>query len=456
MSKIYNMYEKKGFFMNKSIRNTVLLIGVFLLVTGSLFAQAELRFDTWVSGNLRYSGEDQQYMIRPTQGGRLVVETNANIDTYVTVYDAYFNQIGYDDDSGGNYNARLEMFVAAGQTYHIVVSGFSAGTYQVRASVSTIQTTELRLNTWVSGTTRENVSNWYSVRTTQAGLLVVETSGNTDTVLKVYDASYNYINSDDDSGEGSNARLELLVQSGSTYIIELSGYNYNSGPYQIRASQSPIQATELRLDTDVSANMREGESYWYRVRATQNGNLTVETNGSIDTYIELYDDSYNLLGYDDDSGNGNNARLTILAVNGNSYLFRVRAYSNSSSGPYRIWASHRNNAPIMAPNTIITELRFGTQVSGNLGGGDEYWYSVRATENGYITVGTTGNTDTYLEAYNSSYTPLGTDDDSGGNGQALLQIQVQAGQTYLFKLRGYNSSVTGPYIIWANFSRAAG
>jgi hypothetical protein len=167
-------------------------------------------------------------------------------------------------------------------------------------------------------------------------------------------------------------------------------------------------------------------------------------------------ESYNLLDYDDDSGNGTNARLTISAVSGNSYLYRVRAYSNSASGPYRIWASHRGNAPIMAPNTVITELRFGTQISGNLVGGDEYWYSVRATENGYITVGTIGSTDTYLEAYNSSYVPLGTDDDSGGNGQALLQIQVQAGQTYLFKLRGYNSSNAGPYIIWANFSRAAG
>jgi hypothetical protein len=432
------------------MRKALFQIGVLLLITGGLFAQTELRFDTWVSGNIRFREEGQQYILRATQNGRLIIETNASIDTYVTVYDAYFNQLAYDDDSGGNYNARLEMFVQPGQTYHVVVSAFSAGAYQVRATLSPIQATELQLNTPVAGNTRETVSNWYNVRATQAGILVVETSGNTDTVIKVYDASYNFINSDDDSGTGNNARLELIVQSGSTFLIELTGHN--SGPYQVRAFVRPVQATELRLDTDVSATMREGESYWYRVRATQGGNLTFETNGSIDTYLEAYDESYNLLGYDDDSGNGNNARLTILAVNGNSYLLKVRGYSSSASGTFRIWASHRGLAPVMAPNTVITELRIGTQISGNLYGGDEHWYSVRATESGYLSVGTTGSTDTYLEAYNSSHELLAADDDSGDGNNALVQFRVQAGQTYLFKLRGYSASNIGPYIIWTNFS----
>jgi hypothetical protein len=277
----------------------------------------------------------------------------------------------------------------------------------------------------------------------------VETSGNTDTFLRAYNASYDLIAEDDDSGAGLNARLELFVQQGQTYNIVVSGLN--SGPYQIRASNSPIQATDLLLDNDVSGNISIGESYWYRVRATQNGNLIVETNGGLDTYLEVYDESYNQLGSDDDSGNGFNARLNINAVAGQSYLIKVRAFNNEISGPYRIWASFRGFAPPIAPGPQITGLRLGTAASGYLGGGDEYWYSVSAIGNVYLTVQTIGNTDTYLKAYNSSNTLLAADDDSGGNGQAALQIPVQAGQIYLFKLTGYNSSVTGPYIIGASF-----
>jgi hypothetical protein len=232
---------RKEFFMIKNIRNTVLLIGIFLLITGGLFAQTpqELRFDTWVSGNLSM-GDDE---------------------------------------------------------------------------------------------------HWYSVRPTQAGMVIVETSGNTDTFLEAYDAVDNFIGENDDGGEGYNARLEILVQPGAVYRFVVYGYNY--GTYQIRASQGPLpQATELRLDAVVSGNIIEGESYWYSVRAAENGYITVETMGSTDTYLDAYDSSYRLIGSDDDgSGVGYNAQLEIPVFAGHTYLFKLSGYGGYESGPYRIWAS---------------------------------------------------------------------------------------------------------------------
>jgi hypothetical protein len=215
---------------------------------------------------------------------------------------------------------------------------------------------------------------------------------------------------------------------------------------------NPIPAAELRLDTDVSGNISEGAIYWYRVRAAQNGNLTVETNGSLDTYMEAYDESYNLLGADDDSGNGYNARLNINAVAGQSYLFKVKAFNNEISGPYRVWASHRGIAPMIAANTVITELRIGTMVSGNLSGGEEYWYSIRSAQSGYVTVETSGNIDTYLEVYDSSYNLFSQDDDGGEGSNAKIVIIASAGTTFFYKLKGYSSIVSGPYRISASIA----
>jgi hypothetical protein len=335
--------------MNKSIRNVV-FIGIFLLITGGLFAQTpqELRFDTWVSGNLRSGGDDQWFSVRPTQTGYVVVETRGDIDTY----------------------------------------------------------------------------------------------------LEAYDASYEFIDENDDGGEGYNARLEIFAQAGRTYLFLLTEYYGNGGPYQIRASFRAIpQATELRLNSIVSGNIREGEDYWYSIRATQAGFLVVETTGSTDTFLDAYDESYNWIDWDDDSGDGYNARLKILAEAGKTYIFRLKGYGGYETGPYRISAS-------MEPMPEVTELRFDTMVSGNIRLGEEYWYSVRATQAGFVTVQTSGTTDTYLEAYDSSLTYITEDDDSGGGVNASVRISVEAGKLYYFILSGYDySSTSGPYSIQASFSR---
>jgi hypothetical protein len=437
--------------MNKSIRNTVLLIGVLLLITGGLFAQTELRLDTWVSGNIREENS-YWYTIRATQSDRLVVETSGNTDTFLRAYNASYDLIGEDDDSGAGLNARLELFVQQGLTYNIVVSGLNSGPYQIRASYSTIQATELRLDTDVSADMREGENYWYRFRATQNGNLIVETNGVLDTYLEVYDESYNLLDSDDDSGNGLNARLNINAVAGQSYLIKERAFNNEiSGPYRIWASfrgfAPPIargtQIIELRIGTSVSGYLGGGDEYVYSVRSSQAGFVTVETTGNIDTYLEVYDTSYNLFSQNDDGGEGNNARIEIIASAGATYLFKLKGKNSRISGPYLISAS-------IAPPTP-TELRLNTMVSGNLREGDVYWYSIRATESGYITVGTTGSTDTYLEAFDSSYRLLGQDDDSGNGNNARLRIQVQEGQTYIFRLRGYSTSTIGPYSIRASF-----
>jgi hypothetical protein len=312
------------------------------------------------------------------------------------------------------------------------------------------QATELRLDAQLAGNINVGGSYWYRVRATQAGFLVVETRGNTDTFLEAYDESYNLIDKNDDGGEDYNARVKLFAETGRTYLFRLRGYSdEESGPYRIVASIEPVPAaTELRLETMVSGNLRGRDEYWYSIRASQACLLTVETFGSIDTYLEAYDSSYNLITSNDDGGDGGNAKIEMLAGSGKTYLFNLRGYNGDISGSYRIWASSRPIPP-------ASELRLGATIPGNIREGEDYWYSVRSTESGYITVGTTGSIDTYLEAYDSAYKLLGPDDDGGGNGNAELEIPVQSGQTYLFRLRGYNSTTSGPYRIWAGFDRSS-
>jgi len=152
----------------------------------------------------------------------------------------------------------------------------------------------------------------------------------------------------------------------------------------------------------------------------------------------------NLIGEDDDSGDSSNAKIQFFAEAGNTYLVKLRGFSESETGSFRIWT-------IIDVLSKPVELGFGSRVSGILNQEDEIWYSVYAASEGFVTVETSGNLDTFLEAHSSAYKLIMEDDDSGEDQNAMIELWAEAGKTYLFKLRGYNSEESGPYQIAAYF-----
>jgi hypothetical protein len=203
---------------------------------------------------------------------------------------------------------------------------------------------------------------------------------------------------------------------------------------------------ELRIGAPVSGNISRGGEYWYSIRAASNGLVTVRTMGDdVDTYMYAYNANREIIAENDDGDEEEddlNARITIPVSANQTYYFKVRGYDSSETGSYRIVA-----------NTFsVTPLSFATQVSGRISSGGEYWYSVRPTRNGLLTVETKGNdVDTCMYAYDANGERLDEDDDSGQGYNARITIPASANQTYYFKVRGYDSDEVGPYSIEANF-----
>jgi len=202
------------------------------------------------------------------------------------------------------------------------------------------------------------------------------------------------------------------------------------------------QEQVLSLGNEVTRNLNAGEEHWFNFQASETGIVIVFTSGNTDTYLEAYDSNNNLIGNDDDEGEGDNARLEIRVEAGKTYQFKVKGYNRSERGTYRIIANFEQQKPAL-------ELVLGSGVSGNLGAGEEHWFSIRATEAGRIVVFTSGNTDTYLEAYDSNNNRIGSNDDGGEGTNAQLEIRVEPDKIYLFKLRGSSRSTRGSYRIVA-------
>jgi len=308
---------------------------------------------------------------------------------------------------------------------------------------------DLRFGSVLSGNLSSEQEIWYRITAAETCLVIVETLGNTDTYLEAYDAQRNLIIADDDGGGDNNAKVEFFAARGSSYLVKLTAYGYTSGPYRILASSTPVPAaTTLGIGSVLAGSIASGQSYWYSVQTRETGFLTVETTSGIDTYLEAYNSSYALITADDDGGEGSNARIDIPVQANQTYYFRLRGYSSGDTGSYRILSS-------IAPMPSATTLGVGSVVAGNISSGGNYWYSVQTREAGLLIVETIGSTDTYLEAYNSTYAQIAYNDDGGENNNARIEIPVQANQTYYFRLRGFGGE-SGPYRILASIERIEG
>jgi hypothetical protein len=337
--------DQKGVFMFRKVQ--YLTIAGFLLFTAAgLSAQTaqELRLGSSISATLREGGE-QWYSVRASEECFVVVEILGDFDTYLEVYDASNNLVAENDDYD-SYNARVEFYAGSGRTYRVKLRGYDSyesGSYRIMASQKPIpRPVELRVGSSLSGNLSSGEDNWYRITPSGSGFLVVETLGDVDTYMEAYDSSYKFLSYNDDGGEDYNAKLEIFIESGKTYLFKVRGYNsYESGTFRIMASQTP-PPSELRAGASVSGNIAGGESNWYRITPSRSGLLVIETSSNMDTYLEAYDTSNNFIDYDDDGGEDSNAMLFLNVESGKTYLIKIRGYDRYESGRYLIWARFEN------------------------------------------------------------------------------------------------------------------
>lgn len=313
---------------------------------------------------------------------------------------------------------------------------------------------DLRIDTPVSGNLGRGQEVWYSVRAPRSGFLTVETTGNIDTFLEAYDSHRNLITDDDDSGEGHNAKIDIVVAAGRTYLFKLKGFSDSvSGPFYISASVRPFpNPIELRFGNPVSVNMSPGQEFWYRVR-TGNSPLivTVETSGNaVDTYMEAYTDTYELITSNDDGGEGYNAKIELITEANKTYIFKIRGYNREESGRFTL-AANFAAVPQGTGNTIrsmAVPIRPGEVINVFIREPYESrWFRYDVTRTADFAVQTRGNMDTMLFLYDSQGNQLDDDDDSGEDYNALISIRLNPG-TYFIEVKGFSDN-TGRFTLHA-------
>jgi hypothetical protein len=294
------------------------------------------------------------------------VYTTGPTDTYIEVFgpDDQYSLLTENDDSE-DHNARVGFAVSSGERFWISVKGYDetiTGSYSIASAVEVYEDDPLEPNNRLEDASVLEISeewststlvpigdtDWYFIDVPSAGrldaMLVMETSGNLDTFLDVFDAGGDPISSDDDSGEDANARIAMLVEDAGRFYVRVKHYDdSDSGSYWIRAYMEQTVLDQHEPDNDmesastIAVNEEEqrhtfvpgGDVDWLRFTLSSGRTVTIETGGDTDTVMILVDQDENLIAEDDDSGTDGNARIERYLPAG-TYFIRISQYDDSA------------------------------------------------------------------------------------------------------------------------------
>ena len=402
------------------------------------FTAASIGPGSMAAGAVDEAGDVDYWRVAIPSRGTLSAETTGTTDTVGALENEDGITLATNDDGGAGLNFRIQRDVDAG-TYFIRVAAAdtSFGDYVLHvdhapSSIDALPVLSANFDTGeVIGSPGE-VDRW-RLEVETNGFVVLSTGGNLDTVGRLEDASGELLGSDDDSGPGTNFRIESLLSAGA-YVLDVRAYGDETGVYTLHTSHTPladVQAVAAGGSAGEIVDPMEGD-YW-RFDVTSLGISTLASTGSTDTTGALHIASGQQVATDDDSGNFHIER--VLAPG--AYYVRVGAFGEAT-GAYTVLATH---APLA--DADVFDVGAGGRGTGTLdeAGDVDIWRFEVASAAGLV-VETTGSTDTF-GSLEDGMGRAWTDDDGGSNQNFRIARHLEPG-TYFVRVSGFED-VTGDY-----------
>ena len=150
----------------------------------------------------------------------------------------------------------------------------------------------------------------------RSALWIIYTSdcGGDDPMLDMYGPSGSSVGSNDDGGDGYNAKLIMSIDAGSTYTIEVSFFGGGPGTCTLTAKTPvdvPATGGDVRIDGTTGLVFVPAQTGSYEFRTSNSGNS--------DPFINIYDQNWNEIADDDDSGGGYDVYLSTNLNAGATY-----------------------------------------------------------------------------------------------------------------------------------------
>jgi len=365
---------------------------------------------------------------------------NGNADPILTIYDSRGNEIAHDDDGGDGYNARI-VIQLEGQTTYTISADFWGSDYG-NGYLLTVRPSEAASSSSIpagGGTVQVRGETEFEFTPNQSGLWEIFThdNGGDDPVMEILDSDGDYIDFDDDSGDGYNARIVTRLQSGTTYTIRVWFYMSDTGVCSLtaRSSSAPTATDSIGGDGGV-VQVVGNTTFSFTPNASGTWEFRTSDSGNTDPYLELISSSGDILAQDDDGAvYGDDADYNAMIVYhleaGITYLLAAKTYFEGG-GNYTLTTTYHGNAE---PSGTLPNIGGTVRVSG------ETDFTFVPNQSGLWEFRTINNVDSdpTLEIYRGSPSgnPLASDDDGGDGLNSLIVLQLEGGTTYTIRAGFY-------------------
>ncbi|MBO5065590.1 MAG: InlB B-repeat-containing protein, partial [Clostridia bacterium] len=326
----------------------------------------------------------------PSTSRTLVAESTGSVDSKITVYDSSGSVLASDDDSGTDNNFRLEYRFQQGTKYYIKISAYSNGTGDIPFSIKRKYTISYNANggsgapaaqyklygdtITLSSTvpTRSGYTflGWDNASSATTAQYNPGSSYSADASVTLYavwrqNAPTTYTVSYSANG-GSGAPSSQTHTSGAAHTVtstipERFGYTFvgwgttssaTSGylpgqTFSVTSNrtlyaiwQTAVSFSSTHQTGGYSANIIAPEHCrYYTITPSYTRKYRIESTGSIDSKVTIYNASGTELTSDDDSGNENNFSLNYTFQSGQKYYIKIHAYGeNTGSIPFTMKA----------------------------------------------------------------------------------------------------------------------
>ena len=230
----------RGIYFSEPLESTSYCPGAPVITLGST-----------LEGELPESGE-MCYRFSSNPDQLITFSVQAEFDTLLTLYDRDGYQLDRDDDSGPGLNPRLVTALAEPGFYYIMVSAYGAGTGQYSFSMQEgISDAALAVPLEANVRTRDYINSsdaiylessdhaTYGVLYAFDGMIneqvridvIANSQGSEiDPYIYLYDAAFNLLITDDDSGDGYDSQINYTLPATGKYYLLVEDLGGDYGP----------------------------------------------------------------------------------------------------------------------------------------------------------------------------------------------------------------------------------
>ena len=446
------------------MKKSVLL---FLLFSSVIFAQPVLRPGQVFQGNFNlHQAQDYEgdkviwHTLNVTRGQNLLVRAEAESDS--KMYAILPNGLTFSNDDTFALNPAIFIINQSGQVRigFAYLESSATGPYKIFVenipSATNITGTSIRgsLNSR-SPKIAEYPIQIYQINLSANQPMIFLVESEFDNKLIVIDPQGNSFN-DDDSGGGTNARIQLNSPVGGMAYLIVMGYSADSeGDFNLKAMTPPPPAP-IAVGRTIRGKITGNEVVTGYVVDAYSSNVTgvefilTPQTGRIysifleseefDTFLEVKQGE--TVRSDDDGGGGTNSKIIFESQSTQPIYIFVRPLEQGTTGAYRLTVSE---ARVLQTFEGTLTTASPKDISGKYYGIHDF----RGTPNQKITIRLSSDEfDSYLIVQDSQGNRLADNDDEDGGSNSAVSVQIPSnGVIKIFATNYGNEILTGKYRI---------